>query len=175
MFLTGATQRGYPVLATCSSCHVFCSCHLVFLSVLALEMRLADLVLASGQGSSDQMFTFFNLSSAADSVAIQLALRGKTITGLTKRALKVNIAGPAPPRYDPATKHGSRAKWQICGTTCGTDTHILRDIETKAERCTEIHGEAILSGCSSSCESCSEGGFGGFDESVGRAWPNASH
>ena len=110
MFLTGATQRGYPVLAACSSCHMFCSCHLVFLSVLALEMRLADHVLASGQGSSDQMYTFFNLSSAADSVAIQLALRGKTITGLTKRALKVNIAGPAPPRYDPATKHGSRPK-----------------------------------------------------------------
>ena len=110
MFLTGATQRGYPVLAACSSCHMFCSCHLVFLSVLALEMRLADHVLASGQGSSDQMYTFFKLSSGADSVAIQLALRGKTITGLTKRALKVNIAGPAPPRYDPATKHGSRPK-----------------------------------------------------------------
>ena len=103
------------VLATCfshrhSSKEVSCSCHLVFLSVLALEMRLADLVLASGQGSSDQMYTFFNLSSADESVAIQLALRGKTITGLTKRALKVNVAGPAPPRYDPASKHGSRPK-----------------------------------------------------------------
>ena len=72
-------------------------------------MRLAGLVLASGQGSSDQVYTFFNLSSTEESVAIQLALRGKTIAGLTKRALKVNTAGPAPPRYDPWKPTESKA------------------------------------------------------------------